>query len=192
MKGKTIAFDFDDTLYNSVELFLVFNQKMFGGTATYADIGPGHFHEYLGITEEEENNRWNLFFNDPEYWDGKPHHKTLETLQDLKTNHRLVVLTARTKDWQHQVKSWIEKHLPNIFEEILFVDSPEFQKQSKVLICNAKNIAYLIDDNVYQITSCLEYPDPKVEIIVFDRPWNRHIAHQAPRVTSFQEVLKFL
>jgi uncharacterized HAD superfamily protein len=187
---KTIAFDFDDTLYDSVGLFLAFNQKVFGGTATYQDIGEGPFHEYLGITEEEENKRWDLFFSDPRFWDEQPHPKTIATLQDLKSRHNLVVLTARSHPWQDQVKAWVAKHLPDIFEEILFADSPEFNNRRKVFICGEKNISCLIDDNLEQITSCLECSDPKVEIIVFDRPWNRQVPPSVPRVSSIGNVLE--
>ena len=187
---RTIAFDFDDTLYDSVRLFLEFNRNNFGGTATYDDIGAGNFYEYLGITEEEETNRWNLFYSDPKFWDGAPHPETAKTLIHLKKGYRIVILTARSQAWQHQVTSWVEKHLPNIFEEIIFADSDEFKNEKKVFICGKKNISHLVDDNIGQITSCLECTDPKVGIIVFDRPWNRMIPLSVPRISSVGAVLE--
>ena len=177
-----IAIDFDDTLYDAVKLFLDFNRKR--SDVRYEDITTSEVHRPLGITPEEEASRWEFFFNSPEFSEQVPAESLRAELADLKDRYRIVIMTARDRQWQDQVVRWTGEHLPDIFEEIIFTDSPECGKRAKVSICEEKAISILVDDDADRIAACA---DSSVIGIVFDRPWNRHLQN-VRRITSFSEL----
>ncbi|MDB4984756.1 MAG: hypothetical protein JWM20_935 [Patescibacteria group bacterium] len=179
----TIAFDFDDVLCDTVRAFLEFREATFGPTIAYDDLSEKPLHEDLGISEDEESKRWDLFFKNDEFCYPKPDVEKISTLENLKPHARLVILTARYRLWHAQILTFVERYVPTLFEEVIFTDHRE-GKKLKGVICKEQGISLLVDDNPEQIASCEQNG---IEVLVFNQPWNRHLQN-VRRITSFAEL----
>lgn len=184
---KNLAFDFDDVLCDTTKAFLLFHKKKYGSTIPYT-TAKVVLYKNLHISEKEEDKRWNEFFQDTTFYYPAPAKNLIEILQILKKNYRLIVISARDKKWQHNVFSWIEKYVPNIFEEIIFLDSRGVKK-SKGMICRKNKTIALIEDDPEHIKSCVDFEMP---VIVFDRPWNKKLKKSIPRIKSLSQIKKIL
>ena len=180
---KTLAIDFDDVLCDTVRAFLDFNKSRYGVDAVY----DKNCAEVLHISDAEELKRWEEFFALPEFCDPKPTEHLAEDLRVLKGEYRLIILTAREKEWKDQVSRWVGKYLPDIFEEIIFI--ADLENTLKGGLCKHLDIYALVDDDPGQITSCIECG---VKVFVFDKPWNREVSRDAIRIKSISEISALL
>ena len=182
---KTLAIDFDDTLCETTHAFFEFNKEKYNCDAVY-DSADLSLYKTLEISEDEENRRWNEFFNLTEFSFPPPVKGLAETLHSIKNDYKLVILTARSKAWQSQIPIWIDKYMANIFDEIIFTENLGWKDTMKGIVCKNMNIDVLVDDEPKQIESCLK---SGVKVFVFDRPWNRNISSEVVRITTMSEII---
>lgn len=177
-----IAFDLDDTLHDLTGAFLDFHLKAYGYTIPF-EFAPFIVGPALGISEEEEDRRWDRFFNDPSSLDIPAFEDALTTIEELKKSRRVVLMTNRSKNWIPQAKAWIERHLKDVFDELIFVKELSDLKD-KAIICKEMNIGVLIDDKPGTIEQCDTH---RVKGIFFDRPWNKGCV-SASRIHRLSEL----
>lgn len=185
---KTLAIDFDDVLCETTRAFLDFNKYKYGFEVSYEDVGVDVY-KALGISETEEIKRWSEFFDAPEFCYLIPVVGMIEALQKLKDEYKLIILTARAKEWHAQIPTWIERYVPGIFEEIVFTADLDTENKAKGGFCKNRDIYALVDDEPEQVRSCVECG---VRVFVFDRPWNKEVSREAIRIKSFSEIMKYL
>ena len=189
MKKKTIAFDFDDVICDISKAFLNFNRKRYKKSIQYHRATEYDLYKILDLSPAEEIRRWDEFFKSPQFCYPAPEKDLKRSLKLLKKKYKLVLLTARSKPWQGQVRKWISKYLPNIFDKGIFSQNFKSADNSKGSICRQQQIFTLIDDNPKEINSCLKYGS---KIIVFTQPWNQKISKFVPRIKSLKQLPKFL
>lgn len=181
---ETIAFDFDDVICDITLAFLKFNQDYYGASIDFKKLGET-FYESLGISSHEEDNRWNIFFKNNQYAYPCPDKNIVDYLLELKQKYNLILVTARKKIWQFQLKNWLNKYMKNIFDQIIFLDSSENQGKSKAQICMDNNCLLLIDDDPKHIDVCLK---SKFKSILYNQPWNKNYKKNIIRINSILEI----
>lgn len=180
---KKLAFDFDDVLCDTTKAFLAFNKKKYGNTVLYS-AARTELYKSLKISEEEENKRWTEFFKDSEFCYPRPAKNLLAILKRMKKEYSLIVISARDRQWQYQVKPWIKKYTPNIFEKVVFIHSQRIKK-SKGMVCKKNKTVALIEDEPEHVRSCIAY---KMPVVVFDRPWNQKVKKNIPRIKTISQL----
>lgn len=181
---NTIAFDFDDVVCDITLAFLKFNQDYYGVNVDFNSLGD-NVYKSLGITSNEENNRWNQFFQNKTYAYPNPKTNILDFFLRLKEKYKLILVSARKKIWQYQLRNWLDKYMKGIFDQVIFLDSPENRGKSKAKICEINNCFLLIDDEPRHIEGCLK---TKVKGVLFNQPWNKNYAKDVIRISSILEL----
>ena len=185
MAKEIIAFDFDDVVCDITRPFLEYNRKFYGIDLSFEVCTSYDLYGELGLTYEEELERWDEFFREGSFCYVAPEDDIISVLNELKKKFRLVIMSNRLKLWQFQAINWIEKYVPNIFDEILFTDSEEYSGKNKAQICREKNISALVEDSDKNINYCLA---EGVRVIRFVKPWNTDNP-DVESVRSFSELL---
>jgi len=139
---KTIAVDIDDVLSSHSTVFLRYHNENYGTNLTIKDFQvPGEYKNYygqvMGVGEEEGQRRFQKFLDKKVSLKQMVIPKaTVKILEDLKRRFRLEIITARGEDYQKGTEAWLEKHIPNIFDGVHFVElwDREDRKATKALI----------------------------------------------------------
>ena len=189
MRKKIIAFDFDDVICDISRAFLDFNKAKYKQSLPYEKATEYYLYKVLNLKPAEESRRWTEFFKSPKFCYPSPEKNIAKNLKLLKKKYRLVLLTARSKGWQHQVHKWLDRYLPGIFDKLVFSQNLKRKDKRKGSICRQRKFDILIEDRVEEIESCAKCG---VKVIVFDRPWNREVSKSIPRIKSLKELSKFL
>jgi predicted amidohydrolase len=117
----------------------------------------------------------NAFFESSHFEELNPIEFALEVLQRMKHRYSLHVVTARQHKVETDTRAWLNKHFPDIFEEIHFGNHycNSGKSRSKAEICKSINAQLLIDDSMIYATQCaLE----NINVILFGKyPWNQVI-----------------
>src|SRR5579872_2931745 len=148
MKKEMIAVDVDDVLATHVETFIAHSNTTYGTSLNFDDYSE-RWGAMWGVDSQEVERRA-LEFQTSETilnFDTKPDAK--KALHILRERYDLSIVTARRKHLIDTTYQWVEKHFPNIFEEVHFV--PIWEPNSKVTkadICKQIKANYLIDDIV--------------------------------------------
>lgn len=183
-----LVFDFDDVLIDVTRSFLRFYKDKKKFDVDYEKIETDIVFP-VKMTEEEELKLWDDFFESEEYLSLLPHSQTLAVLGKLKEKFDLVILTSRIERFRRSALAWIEKQLPDYFSKVLFaVDFPE-GKREKGLICADLKAVMLVDDQPENILSCRECG---ISAVVYDRPWNRKLPPDFPRIVSLEQIERLL
>lgn len=97
----------------------------------------------------------------------------IEWLKKLKDKgYILKIVTARVSDlfWEYTQK-WIDKHYPNIFEEIVFANhSLAKEDKSKSELCKEHWIFHMIEDNP---DYALDLAENGILTYLLEKPWNK-------------------
>jgi len=99
------------------------------------------------------------------------------------------IVTARNWDlfWDY-TRKWINKHYPNIFEEIIFANHFSKEEKTKSQICIENNIAHMVEDN---IDYALDLANNWIKTFLIEKPWNSSRKEVHPniiRVKSWDEI----
>lgn len=103
----------------------------------------------------------------------KPVIWAMEWLMKLKNNwYKLKIVTARQGDlfWEY-TKKWVEKHYPNIFEEIIFANHFTGNHKTKSELCKEHQILHMIEDNP---DYALELAENGIITYLIEKPWNKN------------------
>ena len=196
---KTIAVDIDDVLSSHSTVFLRYHNENYGTNLTIKDFQvPGEYKNYygqvMGVGEEEGQRRFQKFLDKKVSLKQMVIPKaTVKILEDLKRRFRLEIITARGEDYQKGTEAWLEKHIPNIFDGVHFVElwDREDRKATKALICQEIGAGYLIDDSVEHCTLAHE---AGVQALLFgEYGWNmtQAIPESVVRVKDWQAVKEY-
>jgi uncharacterized HAD superfamily protein len=194
----TIAVDIDDVLTANAEGFVEFSNKKWGTSLTPDDYDE-HWAEIWKVSYEEENRRRDeilandLFLSYRFFDEAKP------ALEKLKQNHKLVVVSSRSKHISDDTTEWIKTHFKDIFSEIHYAgiwddlekSTLEKLKLTKAEVCRQIGADYLIDD---QPKHCLAADVAGIKALLFgDYKWTKvsDLPSSIIRVKNWQEVLEY-
>ena len=204
MKSKTakpiIAVDIDDVLAAENEGMRLFINETHGTKHTSKDYlieAPywGFWEQVWGVDEDEGHARHEAFVTSGVKASLKVLDGAIPTINWLKENYELVVVTSRDNRLVELTHEWLEKHFPQTFTNIEFVHVwDEDQKASKRIICKDIGASYLIDDNMEHCGDVAKENIQCLLCLLFgDYGWNKkaNLPVGITRVKNWQQVRKF-
>ncbi len=190
---KIIWIDLDEVLAELVDYCLYYHDYKICWKSINKEIIKDYYIHHMveyDITLDEAIN----WFRKPMFDDVnlkiKPVLWAIEVLKKFKNNwYMLKIVTARVSElfWEYTQK-WIEKHYPNIFEEIIYADHFTKNDVTKSELCKKHWISFMVEDN---FDYALELAQNWITTYLIEKPWNKHIDIQhenIKRVTSWEEI----
>jgi len=186
-----IAIDLDDVLANSLDSFMEFYNKNYGGELKREDFTAFTLNEIMGTPVEEERNILEDYDDRGYYENIEPTSGAKEAVLELGKKNELVIVTSRPQKKEEQTRRWLKKHMPE-FSEVYFIRR-EYGGESKTKgeVCKELGVEVLIEDNLGYAKSCVS---EGVKVLLFDYPWNqeKNLPENMIRVKSWEEILKVL
>ena len=183
-----IAIDIDDVLVDFINCLLEYHNKTYNTSLTKEKIHTYRFWEIWGGNREESIKKIRDFKETDIYGNIRPFSKAIESMNLLKENHKLVIVTSRSTI--EETKIWINKHFPNIFDNIYFSYNYYTKEGSKTKseICKELNVDILIEDSLDYAREC---SDKGIKVFLFDAPWNQceELPENIIRVKDWNEIL---
>lgn len=195
MKKPTIAIDIDDVLAANAESFITFSNERWGTRLTVDDYHE-HWPEVWQVDLVEAERRALEWHGSGAVAAYRHFEDAKEALIQLAGAYRLVVVTSRRAMLKCETHAWIDKHFPDIFDEIHFAgmwDKPgeDRHKVTKLEVCRAIGSDYLIDD---QPKHCVAAANAGVPALLYgEYPWNRinELPKNVRRVKNWAEVVEY-
>jgi len=188
-----IAIDLDEIIVGFLDAFIKYHNDTYKTTYHKSDFFSYEFWKIIGGTREEAIDKV-YSFHDSHYFDEmEPLDGAIDAVKELKTDNQLYLITSRQDDFKEKTRAWIEKHLSNTFDEVLYTNAYPKNgiSRKKSDLCSSLNVDVLIEDNLDYIIECMK-PDRKM--ILFKYPWNEQ--REKPKgiyvVSDWNETLKLL
>ena len=191
---QIIAIDFDETLWETLEWALAFNNFQIKGIpVTREDIEDYYIHNIpkFNLTLEESTYRFNSFLDSKEGENIKPVIGSKTKLLERKARgYDLYILTARQDKDILATKTLINKHFWWIFtdEHIIFANHFTEKSRSKADICEEINATIMIEDNLQYAE---ELAHKGITTYLLKKPRNKQYKNTNPliiAVNSRQEI----
>lgn len=204
-KGPLIAVDLDDVLSMTGESLVEWHNKNHGSEMTLEDCHYFHFwkNPYWG-TPEDTVQKFNIYHGSDDFRNVKPMPHAAEGLAGLKElGFRLVVLTARSHEYEDVTHAWIREYFPDVFEEVVCTamfaggspdeleESPSKENRwagkSKAEVIRSIGAVLLIDDSLENASTCAA---AGIHVLLFgDYPWStRHSQTITPQDMMSREA----
>lgn len=190
---KIIWIDLDEVLAESIDFILDFHDyKIAWNSLIREDIVDYYLHNIskFWVSKEQAIEWFRLAF----LWDNNleitPVFWALEKLLFHKIKgYSFKIVTARQSEiLSEYTQKWVEKHYPNIFENILFANHFTKKDVTKSELCKLHNIEMMVEDNP---TYALELAENGIFTFLLEKPWNKNFLLEHPnlkRVQSWQEI----
>jgi uncharacterized HAD superfamily protein len=174
-KKPILACDIDEVLAHFIPSLALFHNDQYDTNLTSDDFSSHEFHLIWGGTVEECNDKMELFYESDHFLSQlRPVQSALESLQSLREQFEIHVVTARHDRLKDTTTRWIETHYPGVFSDIHFGNhylSEGKKKRSKSQMCLEIGAVALIDDSYTYAKDCASAGIP---VVLFgDYPWNR-------------------
>lgn len=195
-----IVVDIDDVLSASAEGFADYSNATWG-----SGIAAEDYHEDWaipwGVSREEAARRALEYHNVAVHGRYKHFPEALSALKDLASHYDLVVVTSRRNSVKLATDTWLAKHFPGLFTEVIYAGMWDDHTDknvdvklgaTKTDICLALGAKFLIDD---QIKHCQSAAEADVKAILFgDYSWNRTndpLHDNVVRLNNWQAVKEY-
>lgn len=185
-----IAVDLDDTAFNSLNPFLLFYNRKHGTNFKKKDFFTCLYRDVLGISEKEEQEELEEFYQSKYYDRIVPMNGSVEALSLLvKYGFILLAITGRKYSLAEKTEMSVEKHFPNIFSNIFLTNSYALEgvKIKKSEVCKKNDVELFIEDDPYHITDCV---DSNIPVLVYGNPWNKIQIDGSIRLKNWNQILK--
>jgi len=183
-----IGIDIDNTITYTTEMIMSF-AEVFGrqhGLNTVAEPGYYYLEEALGWDKKAADDFFDQFL--PEiYKNIRPKELAAEVMQELKKDHELILITSRNRRF-HNVEEvtadWLDRN-NIVYDRLILNTTDNMHFFNKLEVCVKNDIEVMIEDHHELIRAI----SPVLPVIVFDYPYNRHLANDnILRVSSWAEV----
>ncbi len=164
MSKPIIAVDIDDALADSIEAVrLVVNRHVGVDLQSEHYRARGEYWRYLKSVwarhniDEKVNREVIAPQMSMDQTHIQPHKNGLLMLHKLVKKYELIVVSARTLDWEEATYAWIELYFPHVFSKIVLAGGHEaIRQKSKGQLCVENGALWLIDDNTEHASAALE------------------------------------
>ncbi|KAL3162241.1 hypothetical protein ABBQ32_009940 [Trebouxia sp. C0010 RCD-2024] len=178
-KRFKIAVDVDEVLGRFLHSLNKYCSDTHGLDFDICDYSDYNFHKIWGCSRDEANHVVHEFFKSQHFAVGVlPMPGALHSLQRLKANSDLVVVTSRQYVIQQPTLQWLELHYPGIFQEVHFGNhwALEGKSKPKSEICRELGAKVLIDDNPVYAMECA---NSGISVLLYDwhltYPWSKTV-----------------
>jgi uncharacterized HAD superfamily protein len=195
MKVKPIiALDIDDVIAANASAFIEYSNQRWGTNLTIDDY------------QEDWASMWNIDLKEAKERSAQYHESghvatysiiegAYEALEQLKERFRIIAITSRRNSINQLTRDWLQKHYPNIFDDIIFCGFFD-SEQSGIHLTKGglvKNIDadYFIDDQMKHVSAVAKHG---IKSFLFgDYFWNKTdaLAENIIRVKNWQEIVDY-
>ena len=187
-----IGIDIDDTLLDFVGTYVAFHNEKYKTNLKKENFKTYSFNHARGGTMKQAVNSVRQFYNTDFFKEMQPFSGAVETIQKLKENNELFIVTSRPYNMKEGTLEQLSKDFPNIFSEVFF-SSNHYTKaknsgKTKSEICYDLEASLLIDDSLVYAKQCAK---EKIRVFLFgdDNPWNQNgIVERVMRVKGWKEI----
>jgi len=195
---KTIAIDLDDVVAMTTEAVRVWANEKTGLTLQSQDyfLTSGDYWNYYEAVWERHGITGLNFGGFLDSMDNDQSHIAMvddarRVIMKLKKEYNVVFITARRPVHKESTRKWLDEYIDT--ETPLYLSHNPIANQaaqSKGEICAELGVSLLIDDNVDNCQSALQYG---VDAIVFgEYGWNVDVSTDAIRCANWLEVKDYL
>lgn len=192
MTKPTIAVDVDNVLAMHADALMTFYNSVAGTSLTIDDYSE--MWRFAGESVDHKKVIGGQFVASGIHARMGVIEGSQQALAQLKSNYKLVIITARKKAVVETTLTWVEQHFPGVFDGIHFAQiwEEEGSKITKADLCRQVGAEYLIDDS---LEHCFLVAEAGIETLLFgDYAWNK-IKEPLPkcvkRVKDWQEALGY-
>ncbi|XP_073143456.1 uncharacterized protein [Henckelia pumila] len=176
LPGKImVAVDVDEVLGNFVSALNQFIADRYSHSHSISEYHVYEFFKIWNCSRDEADIRVHEFFKTAYFKKGiHPIPGARKALQNLSESCNLSIVTSRQNAIKEHTIEWIEKHYPDLFQEIHFGNhfALDGQSRPKSDICRSLGAKVLIDDNPRYAIECAEVG---IKVLLFDYensyPW---------------------
>jgi uncharacterized HAD superfamily protein len=183
-----IGVDLDDTLAESLSAFLEFYKEKYGKIMKLEDFTAYTLNEIIGMPRQDEEKLLEEFDNSDYFINLRPLQGAVESINKLKQEHKIIIITSRPGKFREKTEEWIKKNFPGI-DKIIFIRE-EYQSvcKEKGQICKEAGVDLFIDDHINNILNCTKFG---INTILINYPWNRsaEINERIKRADSWEEIM---
>ena len=173
MNKPTIAIDVDEVLFPLLASFFSYLKA-----AHDIDIVPDQMETYrtedvIGGTSEDLLAKMDAYMQTEHYENTSPVIGAVEALKQLHINYRLIIVTARHKNFSGFTERFIETHFKGLFDNVHYthdVIDPGVNRP-KAEMCKELQAITLVDDSLRNVIECAEAGIPSV--VFGDYRWNQ-------------------
>lgn len=186
-----LAVDFDDTVVSHIDTLVDSYNQSHEDHITVHDV---HFAQKVGAPKSgwhgnrAEALKWIADYMATDHaLQTPPVAAAVEVLTRLKERYRLMIVTGREQSWQPQTEEWINRFMPNLFDEVHYAGDIR-----KSVICNQIGAKTIIDDSPVYLADCIA---AGIRGIAFgDYGWNQdaELPEGAERAKTWNEVEELL
>lgn len=186
-----IGVDIDEVLAATLPSFLAFFNKRRGTHFAVKDFHSYCWEDILGLPIAELAAEIRLFLAHGGAARIPPFPGSLAAVQELRRQHRLVVITSRWGEAVRQSSPWLEKNFPSLIDGVYFslnefVPEESGGTLSKAEICSQLGVELMIEDSVSVALDCQSSGIP---VLLLAHPWNRiALDWGLQRVASWAEI----
>ncbi len=182
-----VGIDLDDVLADFIPRLAEFHNIEYGTNLTKENFHSYRFWEVFGGTIEENRRKVKSFYRSRYCQKILPIRGSVEGVDSIAKNHRLLIVSSRFDEGVDEAKDWIARYFPNKFTGVHF-STPETKKSD---ICSDLGIGVLIDDSATFARYCAS---ENTRVLLFDQPWNRgvELPKEVTRVYSWKEITEVL
>ena len=188
-----IGIDLDDVLADFITYLIEFHNQTYGTKLAKDEFNYYEFWEIWGGTRKEAIQKVYNFHNTSFFTNIKPTLGSIESINTLKKDNELVIITSRQNSVIKPTREWVNQHFPNCFSEIYFTNhySLAGQQIKKSTICSTLSVDILVEDSLVYALDCLS---KEREVILIDQPWNQQeiLPKGISRVKSWEEVVNLI
>lgn len=183
--------DIDEVLVGTVSHILQYHNEVYKTNFKFQDIKDYDFWKLWGGTKEEAIKKVYGFYASSHFKELKPFPEAIESINILRKEHELIIVTARQADIKEATYNWINAYFPNSFSAIHFADDYEQimgkKYKRKSSICEDSGIELMLEDHP---NCALECANCGINTILFSKAWNAALSHEKIiRTNSWPEAL---
>ena len=176
MNKPVIAFDCDDVIVSSGEPCIAHYNKLHSTNVQAKDFySKDYSHVWQADRETATRDLFAYLLTD-EHLRLPPMNGAAETLRKLSERYSLYIVTGRPDETERATHAWINKYLPNIFEEIVFTNffklsDSKGSLRTKADVCEEFGAQWLVDDHLQHIKNVTE--QGITGLLFGDLPWEQ-------------------
>jgi uncharacterized HAD superfamily protein len=187
-----IAIDIDDVLADTLNYFINYYNNLYKKNFSRKDFYIYHWWKILGLSKEEFLKIFYQFVAENNFKKFSPMRGAQSAINRIKKEHYLIVVTGRENNLVDATEYWLNRHFPNVFQEIYYTASMLEKKMeaiSKTGACWQGGADLMIDDQFLFAKDCAT---SGLRTLLFDSPWNKNavLPENMYRVKSWPEIIR--
>lgn len=189
-----IAIDIDDVIAANAASFTAYSNQKYGTSLTIDDYQE-HWSEVWKVEHEEVNRRAIEYHESGHIATYPVIDGAYEALQELKKRFKLIAVTSRRNSINQLTKDWLQKHYPNIFDDIIFCGFFDTEHSgihhTKGDVIKDLHAEYFIDDQIKHVMAVAQ--NGTKSLLFGDYFWNKvdKLPENVKRVKNWDEVVRY-